>query len=111
MRTFLSGPDRCLLHRVWLSSWTLVKRRERVYAEVEALIGLRVPIGHLEQEHVTAQCAVQFPPSSVRHSASYAPQIGSCMSPPRSRCQAASPADVHARSSCDPLRRYESGGT
>lgn len=47
-------------------------RRGQPYGAVEVSTRLRVPIGHLEQELVTARCAVPFPPSTVRRSASYA---------------------------------------
>src|SRR6266705_411164 len=66
-------------HRVWLSYWTRsFKPRGQPCATGEVSTRLRVPIGHLGQEPVVAQCAPPLPPSTLRRSVSSAPQTGSC---------------------------------
>jgi len=65
--------------RVWLSYWTRsFKPRGQPCATGEVSTRLRVPIGHLGQEPVVAQCAPPLPPSTLRRSVSSAPQTGSC---------------------------------
>src|SRR5439155_19204966 len=68
-----------LFHEVWSSYCTRsFKPRGQPCATGEVSTRLRVPIGHLGQEPVVAQCAPPLPPSTWHRSVSYAPQTGSC---------------------------------
>ena len=67
------------VRQVWSSYCTRsFKPRGQPCATGEVSTRLRVPIGHLGQEPVVAQCAPPLPPSTWHRSVSYAPQTGSC---------------------------------